>query len=491
VTQSQNTQRPTTNQTQTPGQATNQGTNQSNQSGGSASQLRGMGLDDQNAALAPPAGPPNIKFAYNEATLAQMAAGDEVAAAVYEKYRQFEDSSTKEGVKLTPQDKLALSVQVMNELGVSLQDQKIFLTRVFFGHASRSQFGTDQIWIIDSSGGGVTLRFSGNRGTINPMFFGAPPVYTGKDDNLRGRRVEAAKNGYTDAATGRQIAVEKDSVIFAEANLIEQQFLMTQGVDFAQMTKEERAASPAYKDAFTAYKTLLMKDYVAKVSNMLMATFGAWVDAQGPTATPAAIVQQAINLTLGTPIADYFRRPHNEMRVEDEAIIEVMLAQVNIEGNVNSDNFGDMSRVVDKRPRPPVVQTPATEEADKVATEDPETTTTVDQLPKTNTLIKHLEAMEKRTTGLSVEADSNFYKGLGAAGQATWNAHGFGAAPCVHNGTISTKSLATFVPLMHTWRTWEDAKLNGGDDKKAQAAFDAAAEAFLCAPAHSGVTIGG
>ncbi len=487
MTQNQNTTRPTTNQTQTPGQATNQ----SNQSGGSTSQLRGMGLEDQDAALAPPsAGPPNIKFAYNQATLAQMAAGDEVAAAVFEKYRQFEDSSTKEGIKLSPQEKLALSVQVMNELGVSMQDQKIFLTRVFFGHASRSQFGTDQIWIIESSGGGVTLRFSGNRGTIEPMVFGAPPVYTGKDDNLRGRRVEAAKNGYADPVTGQEWAVEKDSVIFDQATQIEQRFLLTQGVEFAQMTDAERAASPAFKEAFTAYKSLLMKDYVAKVSNALGGTLAGWVSDQGPTVTAAAIVQQAIRLTLRTPMPDYFRLAHADMRVEDEAIIEEMLAQVKILANVNSDDFNDMSKVVDQRPRPQVVQTPTTEEADKVATVDPETTSG-EKLPQTNMLIKHLEAMESRSSGLSVEADSNFYKGLGAAGQAIWNERGFGAAPCVHNGMISTKSLATFVPLMHAWRTWEDAKLNGGDVEKALAAFDAAAEAFLGAPAHSGVTIGG
>lgn len=62
-------------------QSTSQATNHSSQSG-SAVQLRGKELDEQDATLAPrSAGPPNIKFAYNEGTLAQMAAGDEVAAA--------------------------------------------------------------------------------------------------------------------------------------------------------------------------------------------------------------------------------------------------------------------------------------------------------------------------------------------------------------------------------------------------------------------------
>ena len=99
--------------------------------------------------------------------------------------------------------------------------------------------------------------------------------------------------------------------------------------------------------------------------------------------------------------------------------------------------------------------------------------------------------MEGRASELSVEPDSNFYVRLGAAGRATWNERGFGAAPCVRNGRISTQSLSTFVPLMHAWRTWEVAKLNGGDVDKALTAFEAAAEAFLKAPAHSGVSLGG
>jgi hypothetical protein len=481
--QNQYAQRTTTAQTQ-PGA---QGTTPT--SGGSTAQLRGKNLEEQDAMLAPPsAGPANIKFAYSEATLASMAAGDPLAAAIYERYRQFQDSSTKDGVTLTAQQKLALAVQVMNEQGATLLEQKVLLTRVFFGHASMNQFGTDQIYTIESTGAGVTLRFSGHRGTIEPMVFAAPPVYTGKDDNLRGRRVEAAKNGYIDAATGREIAVERDSVIFEEADRIEAHFLMTQGVKFAAMTPSERAASAAFKDAFSAYKSLLMKDYVVKVATALLEPFAAWVEAKGPTATVAAIVQKAITVTLGTPMPDYFRYAHAGMRVEDEAIIEVMLAKVKIEGNINSDDFNDLSRVVDKRPRPQVLQTATNEETDKVATTTPDKPG--EQLPKTNALITHLEAMEQRTTELSVEPDSNFYLRLGAAGQATWNERGFGAAPCVRNGKIPAPSLATFVPLMRAWRTWEAAKLNGGDEAKALGAFEAAAQAFLAAPAKSGVAVG-
>lgn len=449
--------------------------------------LRGMDYESQAASLEPAsAGPPNIKFAYSESTLAKMASGDAAAAAVLERFRQFEMSDTKDGVRLTDEQRAVLAVQVLRESGVNHQEQKVFMTRVFFGHGVSSAELVDKIYTLELTGGGLTIRFSSQRGSVEPLVFAAPPVYEGKDDNLRGRRVEAVKHGMQDEESGRIWAIEEDSFIFAEKERIEQHFLMTIGKEFASLSPSEREASSAFRSAYHEYTALLAREHVGKIVAKLEGRVLGYA-ADNPDATLAMLVQQVVGMTLNMKDPDFFRYPHAEMRVEDEAIIELLLAKVGIEGSVSSDDFGDLSRLTDKRSKP----SPTTGKETEV-TPKPVSGTT-ENLPRDNALVRYLDGIAGTNSAFHVGPDSKFYAALGTRFQPEWDDRGLGASPCVAKGTglIPTTHLSYFLPLAGALRVWADAELNQGDVTTAKASFESAAKAFMAAPAQrGGLTIG-
>ncbi len=298
---------------------------------------------------------PNLTLQYNEKTLNAMrenrvnAKTAAIADNIHAAYQQFERHQLQAGQTLNDADRLNLAVKTMNATRVPAAEQKVIVSQLFYDQFKQPKPGQDYVSQVaqDPKTGDVRVDFAthadyGDLKSVSPQHFAAPQSFTGLDDNYRQLTVQNIKKGLSSSGeklTGVPLVGEGNaSVLSQRKNEIARDFLLTdKGRPFRALSPAQRQASTAYQQALADQRFSLQASYLDFGVAELSRQFAD--QAKDPGVSDIALAQQALASLQRFSYPDLQMRPHTDVLLEDEAVIELFMEQVRqVRVHVNADN---------------------------------------------------------------------------------------------------------------------------------------------------------
>lgn len=430
-----------------------------------------------------------LSFAYDKSAMEMFARNYAGAQRALDHIRSFEDGSVKDGARLSDEQKLCLAFTCL----AGEPKRKMILAAVFFGDTGGG-VDRDHVSAVRGSGSAVTVDFwyPGTQSKLKSRSYTGAVPYTGKDTNLREKRVQAAKNGFV-SERGNRVAYGADSFVRDQMDKIEADFVQSRfGAAYKDLGKEERAAAPGYRAALNDY----IYDHVLhlrsdKVAFQRKALLEAWVadnppPAEGAGAWAQRLANKAMEYIITYDNAEFYAKSHSVWRVEDEAAAQILVDAVVPGLQVNYDSDAMSAEIT---AMPPV----AKPEAAVVGTKKPapETPNVPVVTQNMSALRGHLNTTEayiggtgKAKHGLHVGQGCALNQYMDAQGNALWATLGIDGNPAldgVRYRLAHQEELLPYKAFLEAWYALEDAQANDGDAASAKAGFDAALDSFLSA----------
>jgi hypothetical protein len=444
--------------------------------------------------------PTNLVFRYNEDMMRQFARGNPEAKAVLNRIQSFEDGSVKDGASLSDEEKFCMAVDSMG----TGKDAEAILQAVFFGDIGGGIYD-DHVASIRGGGGSVTVKFwhPGSEVLLQSQSFTGAVAFVGKDDNMREKRVQAAKNGYI-SKMGNKVAYGRDSFVAGHTTEIEDAFVDSpEGARFKAVPAAERHGTEGFKAAYQEYLyDKVLVDHAEKIAYRIAdpkkgeGLMVGWMEenpcpVDGAEAWAKKLALKAMEYVIGYDNPELFADKHNSWRVEDEAAAQILVGMLvpGLTVNYDSDNF---TVEVGKLPKSLSVRSADPEKA----TDDDETAVSaapsaaVKPVPALPVVTKNMTRIKAHiiSTGdggpENVGRNGDLAATLDAEGKTLWGSLGIESNAKLSAASHQLKSpgeLGPYKDFLQAWYDWEDAQANGGDAAATKTAFETALASFLAA----------
>lgn len=452
--------------------------------------------------------PTNLVFRYNEDMMQQFARGNPEAKAVLNRIRSFEDTSVKDGASLSDEEKFVMAVDSMG----TGKDAEAILQAVFFGDIGGGIYD-DHVGSIRGGGGSVTVKFwhPGSEIPLLSQSFTGAVAFVGKDDNMREKRVQAAKNGYI-SKMGNKVAYGSDSFVRGHTAEIEDAFVDSpEGARFKAVPAAERHGTEGFKAAYQEYLyDKVLVDHAEKIAYRIAdpkkgeGLMVGWME-ENPCPVDDAeawakkLALKAMEYVIGYDNPELFADKHNSWRVEDEAAAQILVGMLvpGLTVNYDSDNFtvevGKLPKSLSVRSADPEKTTDDDETAVSAAP-----SAAVKPVPALPVVTKNMTALKAHLAtaeiylggggqskyGLAVGPAGHLKQHMDKEGVALWGSLGILGNANLDRALYrlgKSDELIPYMTFLKAWYAWEDAQANNGDAATTKAGFDAALGGFLAA----------
>lgn len=430
-----------------------------------------------------------LHFAYDKAAMEMFARNYLGAQRALDHIRSFEDGSVKDGASLSDAQKLCLAYTCL----AGEPKRKMILAAVFFGDSGGGVYD-DHVSAVHGTGGSVTVEFwyPGSQTQLKSRSYTGAVPYTGKDTNLREKRVQAAKNGFI-SDRGNRVAYGADSFVRDQMDKIEADFVDSRmGAAYKELGSEERAAAPGYRAALNDYiydEVLHLR--ADRVAAQRKALLEAWLADNPPPAGGAGawaqrLANKAMEYIITYDNANLYAKSHSVWRVEDEAAAQILLQSVLPGLQVNYDSDAMSLEITAMPPlAQPEVAAVSTQKPAPVSPDVPVFTQNMSALRgHMNTTDAYIGGTGRAKSGLHVGEGCALNQYMDAEGNALWATLGIvgnAALEGVRYRIRHQEELLPYKAFLEAWFALEDAQANDGDAAAAKAQFDAALGSFLAA----------